>query len=354
MSQQETVRQERCHGITERRGAYTRCKHMTLRGRYCHQHLKTTKSLRITSRGGSRSKPYGLYTTGLIPKDGAIAQFTGDRIVGDNAGREFGNPFAIKIKKNPDTVIDAADTNTGEARYALPGTHDIRSAAKNSVLKYNAKSHVVNLIALRDIQSGEKIRCSRKVYGTKTLDVAPEPRKRRHIRELSSSESESNEKEPEPEPAKPPRHRVRIDESYEDNDALYEPKPKAPAKKPRAKPAPVAPEVHQNKADIRYEQDVITRLGTLHYLRNSPPVAEIMGIALFVKPKIAYIPLKAGQSVDKWHAQLGKALKEAEQSFMAYAQSGKAKLSPKNVLKLIDSMQAKRAKRYPYKQADYE
>ncbi len=63
---------ERCHGITLRRGAKTRCKHTSLTSIYCWQHLKKNEGFRIKKVHGA----LGLVTTKPIEKGENVASYT--------------------------------------------------------------------------------------------------------------------------------------------------------------------------------------------------------------------------------------------------------------------------------------
>ncbi len=146
---------ERCHGITKRHGQNTRCKHTTVRSKYCWQHLKTLKNFRITKSkiAGANN---GLFTTKHIDKDSVITNYTGDRVV--NKDPNYGNPYGLQIKKDPPTFIIADKTNeTGLGRWA---NDCLGKCSNNSYLLYNKKKKKAYLEAKRDIEAGEEITTS--------------------------------------------------------------------------------------------------------------------------------------------------------------------------------------------------
>lgn len=141
---------QRCAATTKRRGLNRRCLHTTLRGMYCHQHLKQIEHLRIMKSELPEAK-LGLFTTEDIPKGAVIAQYTGEEVV--EADPDYNNPYSLQIKSRPPTYIDARKTNTGEARFA----NDARNSDNNARLIYDKKKKKAYLKANRDIHAWEEI-----------------------------------------------------------------------------------------------------------------------------------------------------------------------------------------------------
>src|SRR5680860_656150 len=108
MSDGSIKRTERCHAITRRRGADTRCKHTTLRGHFCWQHLKANQGLRVM-KSELPGAGKGLFTTKPIPRGAVIARYTGDIVV--EMDPNYGNPYALQIQDIPPTFLDASRTN---------------------------------------------------------------------------------------------------------------------------------------------------------------------------------------------------------------------------------------------------
>lgn len=151
MSQLKPIEiKQRCTAITKRRGLNRRCLHTTLRGMYCHQHLKQLEHLRIMKSELPEAK-LGLFTTQDIPKGAVIAQYTGEEVV--EADPDYNNPYSLQIKSRPPTFIDARKTNTGEARFA----NDARNSDNNARLIYDKKKKKAYLKANRDIHAWEEI-----------------------------------------------------------------------------------------------------------------------------------------------------------------------------------------------------
>ena len=144
------IMRERCHAITSERWAETprRCKHMTLRSIYCHQHLKQLRKFRIMDPDGGSD--YGLYTTEDIPKGRMICRYDGEKIVTDEA---VDSPFILQVKKRPPTYIDATKTNQEhEGRWAQPAEKGERNNAE--LVEQNGR---VYLYALSDIPKFDEI-----------------------------------------------------------------------------------------------------------------------------------------------------------------------------------------------------
>ena len=276
---------ERCHGVTLRRGANTRCKHMTARGTLCHQHLKADKALRIADYSED-GRPYRLYTTELIPEGGIICQFTGDTIVSPD--RSYGNPYAVQVKERPRTFIDASNTNTGEARYAR------ETRKHNSTLRYDAKQNKLHLVADRDIEPHEEITCDREVI--KRYSGLPE-------RE-------------EPAPA---------------------PKRKATKKKAVKKAEPKPKLSKQDRLDMRYEKVLINRLLTIQAVLNDEKVAHMVGQP--VKQRTVTVPKKGDSTIDGWHKRMEAKLKEQEKRLFEYYKKSGKPVSREKILNTLDVLE---------------
>lgn len=271
----EIKRVERCHGITLRRGAdakaggaETQCKHTTVRGTLCWQHLKTDKSLQITNPV-KRAPPYRLFTTGLIPKGGVICQLSGRQTSTKPAG------YSVQIRKDPPTYIDASNTNTGEARYA----RETRLA--NSSLKLSKGK--VNLVADRDIDVGEEITCKPEVK-TKQQKV---PRRRVRIPDYDPDYAEEN------------KEQERIDDA---SRARARELARARAQRPVTQTMRNA---KQKRSDQKFERNTITRLINMETMFNSLKVSEILQKRKPLGRKIN-IPRREDQSTLDWHNKLFK------------------------------------------------
>ena len=197
------VRTERCQAITKRRGLNRQCKHTTSKGTLCWQHLKAQKGLRI-KESKIPSAGLGLFTTKFIPVGAIICKYTGDLVIEQDP--DYGNPYALQVKKRPPTYIDASRSNTAEGRYANDG----KSVRKNnSYLLYNRKKQEGYLESARDIQPNEEILCS---YGDdywkgETKQVAVIPKLRRPQQQT---------------PPKPQRKRKRINIDEMDEEHIEE------------------------------------------------------------------------------------------------------------------------------------
>ena len=145
------VVREQCHGITERRKVKHRCKHVTLKGIYCHQHLKKLTGLAVRKSTVAPRSGMGLWNIGNeIPPGKQIADYSGDRVVSHDPN--FGNPYVLQIKKRPPTFIDAAKTNTGYGRWA-----NDRKGNNNADLVYNTRTQKAYLKSKKKIPSKTEI-----------------------------------------------------------------------------------------------------------------------------------------------------------------------------------------------------
>ena len=134
-----------------------RCKHKTIRGELCWQHLKKEKGLRI-KKSDIPAAGMGLFAAKPFPEGAVVAPYTGDTIVSHD--KKFGDNYTLQIKKRPPTYISARRSNTGEGRYA----NDKRGGRdnNNSDLLYNTRTRKAYLKATDDIATGDEIST---VYG---------------------------------------------------------------------------------------------------------------------------------------------------------------------------------------------
>ena len=145
------VMRERCHGITERRGAKTRCKHTTLKGIWCWQHTKKLTGLAVRKSTVAPRAGMGLWNVGNpIPPNKQIAEYSGDIVVSDDPN--YGNPYVLQIKKRPPTFIDAKKTNTGLGRWA-----NDRKGNNNADLIYNTRTKKAYLKSKKNIPTKTEI-----------------------------------------------------------------------------------------------------------------------------------------------------------------------------------------------------
>jgi hypothetical protein len=144
------VVRERCEAIG-RNGQ--RCKHITLRGRLCWQHLKQKEQLRITNSTIPGAN-LGLFTTKPLVRGEDITRYTGRVVV--NADPNYGNAYALQIKKHPPTFIDARRTNEpGLGRWANANLG--RGRTNNAQLVYNTRKREANVRATKAIPAKAEI-----------------------------------------------------------------------------------------------------------------------------------------------------------------------------------------------------
>ena len=85
------VKSERCSATVSKRWSKTRrrCKFVTLRGLYCHQHEKQLRGFRI--KKSNKHDGFGLFTTEDIPANRMICGYEGDKVVThDNVKNPYG------------------------------------------------------------------------------------------------------------------------------------------------------------------------------------------------------------------------------------------------------------------------
>lgn len=134
----------------------TRCKHYTVRGELCHQHLEQKGRLKIRPSkivGAAQ----GLYTTKPIEEGQFIAPYTGDHIA-TNRPNYAGGPYVLKVKNNPTkTFIDAKKTNTGEARYVNDCKPNDANCSINAEFVYNHRTKKAGVKATKDIPADAEV-----------------------------------------------------------------------------------------------------------------------------------------------------------------------------------------------------
>lgn len=147
--QSAIVISERCHAIA-RNG--NRCKHKTLRGVYCHQHLDQLEHLRVKNSSLPGAK-LGLFPTKQFNRGENITPYTGDIVI--NADPDFGDDYALQIKKQPPTFISARRTNTAVGRFA--NARKAGQGRNNAQLVYNSHTRQANVRATKKIDAGTEI-----------------------------------------------------------------------------------------------------------------------------------------------------------------------------------------------------
>jgi len=139
---------ERCHAKC-RNGS--QCKHKTLRGIYCYQHLSKLENLRI-KKSSIPKAGLGLFPTKPVNRGNNITEYTGERIVSHDPN--FGDDYCLQIKKNPPTYISARATNTpGLGRWVNAN----RGGTNNSKLIYNNNTRKAHVKATRNIPAGREV-----------------------------------------------------------------------------------------------------------------------------------------------------------------------------------------------------
>ena len=282
MSEHSIQRTERCSAITLRRKAYTRCKHTTLRGKFCHQHEKALHQLRIKT---NKSDELGLFTTKFIPEGALICRFTGD-LVQDNA--ESNNPYAILVKKKPDVYLDASKTNeSGEGRWAH---HAKKDKDNNAAFHYDPSRQEGVLIATRDIEAQEEI----------FFEEYEMPRTNKVLKKKPTVKKPSIKK--------PSSKKPRVKKTFEEK---------------------------KEKRDAKFEKTLTDELDVIFLLRSSPQMAKALGLK---SPKsFTRLKRKDSWTENMWHEKLADEIKKRRKELVTYMNAPEAK-----VQKTIDDLVKKR------------
>ena len=283
MSEHSIKRTDRCQAMTLRRNANTRCKHMTQRGIYCHQHEKALKHFRIKEHDGDLA----LFTTEPIPAGETICLYTG-QLVQDDA--EANNPYAVQVKRRPATYLDASHTNEpGEGRWAH------HHGQPNAKFIFEQERSRGRLDALRDIEAGEEI-----------IFSAPVLKPRMKIISRPNLEEEPIPKKKERKPTKK----------------------KAPVKR-----GPLSYEQKKERSAAKFERDIEDEIDVIRTLRKSEDVAKkVKGV-----PKIIPVFKRVDANEDVWQEKLLKELVKRRKELVAYLHMPENK-----VQELIDNMMRKR------------
>ena len=131
-----------------------RCKHRTLRGTLCYQHLIKLKQLRI-KKSTLPGAGFGLFGTKPFHRGEKVAPYSGDVVVSNDP--EFGDDYTLQIKRSPPTFITARRTNTGEGRYANARNRGLGQGYNNAQLIFDARAQEANVKATKTIPTGTEI-----------------------------------------------------------------------------------------------------------------------------------------------------------------------------------------------------
>lgn len=142
-------------------GSHGRCRrHTTVTHPYCGQHTKQVLGVSVRKSlipGAGK----GLFAERTFRKGEPIVQYTGEHISVAAFDQRYGSDSlgAYGITLNDTTVIDAAATSAGVARYAC----DYHGSGSKANAQYESDDREVWIIALRTIKPGEEIYTD---YGT--------------------------------------------------------------------------------------------------------------------------------------------------------------------------------------------
>jgi len=139
---------QQCEAITAKG---RRCKQRTKRGVMCHIHLSQKEHLRVKEstipNGG-----LGLFTEKHLTRGNDVAEYTGEKVV--NPDSQWLSNYAVQIKKNPPTYIDAKKTNTAVGRFA---NNAPRGEQNNSQFVYDARGRKLHIRATKPIPKNSEI-----------------------------------------------------------------------------------------------------------------------------------------------------------------------------------------------------
>ncbi|MFZ9870844.1 MAG: SET domain-containing protein [Candidatus Kapaibacteriota bacterium] len=142
-------------------GSRGRCtRHTTVTHPYCGPHTKQVLGVSVRKSlipGAGK----GLFAETTFHKGENIVQYTGEHISVAAFDKRYGTDSlgAYGITLNDTTVIDAAATTSGVARYAC----DYHGSGKKPNAQYESDDREVWIVALRTIKPGEEIYTD---YGT--------------------------------------------------------------------------------------------------------------------------------------------------------------------------------------------
>ena len=143
----------RCNGHTKT-GA--RCKRRTAKTKFCFTHLKSELHLQV-KKSNIPAAGLGLFTT--VPRHydrkrhrgEVIAPYDGEIVESHNPN--YGNDYALQIKRHPPTFIDARKTtNTGRWANNAHG-----GGQNNSNLKPDNRHQSAQIRAARNIPAGGEV-----------------------------------------------------------------------------------------------------------------------------------------------------------------------------------------------------
>lgn len=269
-----TIEPEQCHAVvtrSNRKGEPTRrgkrCKFITLRGIYCHQHERQLRHFRI--KLSTMGPGYGLFTTVDIPAGRMIVAYGGDTI--QTTDPHTDNPYWLQIKKRPETWIDGSVSNIkDEGRYVKP----CRLPGCENNAEIVVQGNKAYLYSTQKISAGQEITAAHK--------VAEAPKPKRVLRKLKDV------------------HPEQVKRTI--------PRPRQPV------PAPI----RQQRADNRWEKQLIHRLKTIQLMFKDQKLANTF--ALRYNPnKTITIPAK-GDDYDPidYRRQLETKVKSQEKALLAY------------------------------------
>jgi len=121
---------------------------------YCSKHTRkhlgvSVKKSKIPGAG------YGLFAEKSFKKGEYIVQYTGEHLTTDEYDARYGDDTlgAYGITLNDTTVIDAAKTSAGVARYAC----DFHGSGKKNNAEYVTDDEEVWIVATKKIKAGDEI-----------------------------------------------------------------------------------------------------------------------------------------------------------------------------------------------------
>jgi hypothetical protein len=138
---------EQCHAKNKNG---QRCTRITKKSNLCWQHLERNEHVKIKESTLGAKAGLGLFTTTPRVKGEDITEYTGFVLV--NPPQGWKSHYALQIKKNPITVIDAKMSNTAPGRYANSG-----GKLNNSQFVYDRRNAIAHIRAVKKIPVGNEI-----------------------------------------------------------------------------------------------------------------------------------------------------------------------------------------------------
>ena len=141
----------RCNAIANNR---QQCKHYTIKGLKCHQHLDKFQHLKVVESKLPGAK-LGLFATKPIVRGQDTVEYSCPQIV--TYDDDYGDDYSLQVRRNPPTFIDSRATNNEVGRFANARLRRLNQGANNAQLNYNARTKKAFIRATKPIPVNEEI-----------------------------------------------------------------------------------------------------------------------------------------------------------------------------------------------------